>query len=183
MIRWLKALFVVLAAFVVGSGHAVAMPMPYSYDGAASVYDLATPHTWAGSASTLHRGPPDSPYRAGVDGRDSILWVRVAANTAEGAADSALAAGRTSGAAAELNAGGQVITDRSTGGASRSLNPAVQAALDDVPMLARAPWHGACAEMGCLSQAIDRGINPSGGSIRAVASNDQNLWMALGEVT
>jgi hypothetical protein len=100
--------------------------------------------------------------------------VATAANTAEGAADAALAAGRTTGAAAELSVGGEVFTDVSTGGAPRVLIPAVQDALDAVPAAQRAPWHGACAEMGCLSQAFDAGVNPAGGSIRAVAIGSSN---------
>lgn len=100
--------------------------------------------------------------------------LRVAANTAEASADAALAAGRTTGAAAELTVGGQVFTDVSTGGAPRVLNSSVQEALDGVPMAQRAPWHGACAEMGCLSQALDAGLSPAGGSIRAVAIGTSN---------
>lgn len=123
----------------------------------------------------------------GVDESDSArgLWANalprartagfcVNANTAEAVADAALATGRTSGAAAELRVGGQVFTDVSTGGAPRVLNRSVQEALDSVPLAQRAPWHGACAEMGCLSQALDAGVNPAGGSIRAVAIGTSN---------
>jgi len=92
----------------------------------------------------------------------------VAAKSAEAAADMARAAGRTSGAAAELRIGDRVFTDVSTGGSTRTLNSQVQAALENVPQAQRAPWHGHCAEMGCLSQAINAGVNPAGGSSRAV---------------
>lgn len=53
------------------------------------------------------------------------------------------------------------------------LNPAVQEARDAVPF-PRPGWHGACAEMGCLSQALDAGVNPAGGSIRAIAIGTSN---------
>ena len=106
----------------------------------------------------------------------------VGARTAEAAADSALAGGRTTGAAAELRVGGRVITDVSTGGAPRVLNASVQEALDAVPLAQRAPWHGACAEMGCLSQALNSGVNPTGGSIRAVAIGTSNPGHGLPKV-
>jgi hypothetical protein len=105
-----------------------------------------------------------------------------AANTAEAAADAALGAGRTSGAAAELRVGGQVFTDVSTGGAPRVLNGSVQEVLDAVPLAQRAPWHGACAEMGCLSQALNAGVSPAGGSIRAVAIGTSNPGHGLPKV-
>jgi hypothetical protein len=88
--------------------------------------------------------------------------------TAEAAADAALAAGRTRGAAGELQVRDRVFTDMSTGGASRTLHPDVNAALDAVPPGQRAPWHGACAEPGCISQALNAGVNPAGGTSRAV---------------
>jgi len=92
----------------------------------------------------------------------------VAGRSAEAAADAALAAGRTRGAAAELRVGDQVFTDVSTGGASRTLHPDVNAALDRVAPGERAPWHGGCAEPGCVSQALNAGVNPAGGTSRAV---------------
>jgi len=82
--------------------------------------------------------------------------------------DTALAAGRTSGAAAELRVGGEVFIDVSTGGAARTLHPDVEAAYEQVPLEMRAPWHGHCAEAGCLSQALNAGVDPAGGSSRAV---------------
>lgn len=118
----------------------------------------------------------NSPVRPGI-----VVATGVAANTAEAAADAALAAGRTTGAAAELRVGGQVFTDVSTGGAPRVLNGSVQEALDAVPF-PRPGWHGACAEMGCLSQALDAGVNPAGGSIRAVAIGTSNPGHGLPKV-
>ena len=89
-------------------------------------------------------------------------------SSAEEMADFAFAAGRTRGAAAELRIGERVFVDVSTGGAARSLHPNVLSALDRVPQAQRAPWHGHCAEMGCLSQALEAGVNPAGGVSRAV---------------
>jgi RHS repeat-associated protein len=90
------------------------------------------------------------------------------APTAEAAADAALAAGRTRGAASELRVGDRTFADVSTGGVPRKYNPKVQAALDSTPVDKRAPWHGGCAENGCLSQAFDAGIDPAGGRSRSV---------------
>jgi len=113
---------------------------------------------------------------------NTTLVVSGGAANSEAAADAALTAGRTSGAAAELRVGGQVFTDVSTGGAPRVLNGTVQQALDSVPLGQRAPWHGACAEMACLSQALDAGVNPAGGSIRAVAIGTSNPGHGLPKV-
>lgn len=89
------------------------------------------------------------------------------ANGAELAAD---AAGITEQAVLplRLRVGDRVFVDVSTGGRSRTLHPQVQAALDKVPQAQRAPWHGHCAEPGCLSQALKAGVNPAGGTSRAV---------------
>jgi RHS repeat-associated protein len=89
---------------------------------------------------------------------------RIAAS-AEERADLALKMGRTSGAAAELVVGGRVFTDVSTN-ELRAFLPEMQAALARVQN--KAPWHGQCAEMGCLDQALRAGINPAGGVSRAV---------------
>ena len=83
-------------------------------------------------------------------------------------ADAAQAGGRTSGAAAGLRVGNQTFADVSTGGAPRMNHPAVQRALDNVPAAQRSPFHGACAEIGCLNQAANAGVNPQGGTMRAV---------------
>jgi hypothetical protein len=82
-------------------------------------------------------------------------------------ANAAQAAGRTRGAAAELRVGQQVFTDVSTGG-PRTLHPDVVDALEAVPPSQRAPWHGKCAEPGCLSQALNAGVDPAGGTSTAV---------------
>ena len=100
-------------------------------------------------------------YAGGVGGSLSGSAALEAANAAQ-------AAGRTSGVAAELRVGGKVYTAVSTGGASRILHPKVVAALNKVPQSQRAPWHGHCAEPGCISQALDEGMNLAGAVSTAV---------------
>lgn len=102
--------------------------------------------------------------------------------TAEEAAEAALKAGRQTGAAAELHVGGQVITDISTGGADRTLNPLVQQAVDAVPKKQQMGWHGECAELGCLSQAVDANLDLNGSWIRAVAIGNSNPGHKLPKV-
>jgi len=89
-----------------------------------------------------------------------------AAGTAEAAANAALAAGKRSGAAAELRVGGNVLTGVS--GEAVPPNSQVTGALMGTPPGSRAPWHGACAEVACLDKALNAGVNPAGGSVRAV---------------
>lgn len=83
-------------------------------------------------------------------------------------ADIAQAAGRTTGVASALRVGDRVFTDVSTGGAPRTLHPAVEAALDRVPNSLRPRFHTMCAEPGCLSQAFEAGLDPRGGASAAV---------------
>ncbi|WP_437608114.1 RHS repeat-associated core domain-containing protein [Sorangium sp. So ce834] len=83
-------------------------------------------------------------------------------------ANAAQAAGRTSGVAAELRVGNKTFTDVSTGGASRTIDPRVAQALDRVPAAERSPFHGACAEIGCITQTLAAGIDPRGGVSTAV---------------
>jgi RHS repeat-associated protein len=96
---------------------------------------------------------------------------RVAAGTAtvvsaEAAADAALLAGRTSGAAAELRVGNKVYT-----GVSGEVVPhtdEVTGGLMGTPKDKRAPWHGGCAEVVCADKAIADGTDPAGGKMRTV---------------
>jgi hypothetical protein len=96
------------------------------------------------------------------------------ASSAEAAADAALAAGRQRGAAAQLDVAGARLTDVSTGDAPRTNHAAVQDALDAVPRGERARWHGGCAEIGCLNQALEAGVDLTGGAMRAVAIGESN---------
>jgi hypothetical protein len=86
--------------------------------------------------------------------------------SAEAVADAALAAGKRSGAAAELKLGNRIFTGIS--GESVPHNPQVTGALMGTPASARKAWHGGCAEIVCLDKALNAGVNPSGGTMRAV---------------
>ena len=86
------------------------------------------------------------------------------------AADAATASGQTSGAAAQFDIDGQSFVDVS--GSDTPIHPDVQRALDEVPEERLSPWHGGCAEPRCLSQAIEAGLDPSGGVMNAVQIGD-----------
>jgi RHS repeat-associated protein len=88
--------------------------------------------------------------------------------TAESVADDALAAGAERGAVAELNVNGRLYTDVSTGIAPRSapLHPRVEQVLATAPK--KSPYHGFCAEPGCVSKALRAGEDVRGATIRAV---------------
>lgn len=85
-------------------------------------------------------------------------------------ANQAQAAGRTSGAAAELVVGERVFTDVSLQEGTRVLHEEVQKALSLVPESVQrsVPFHGYCAEPGCISQALNAGVDPRGGQSAAV---------------
>jgi hypothetical protein len=105
---------------------------------------------------------------AGITGASATGYeVQTAAVAAQDAAFVAQAAGRTNGVAAGLAKNGKVFSDVSTS-AKRVNEPAVQKALDSVPESVKSAYHGQCAEIGCLNQAIKAGVNPSGGSMKAV---------------
>ena len=87
-------------------------------------------------------------------------------NSAEAAADAALASGKKSGAAAELTVGDKVYTGVS--GEAVTHNSKVTGALMGTPSSARKPWHGGCAEIVCLDKALNDGVDVSGGKMRAV---------------
>jgi len=87
---------------------------------------------------------------------------------AQMAANAAQSGGRTAGAAAELRIGDRVYVDVSTAGVSRANSPAVQQALEKLTREQRSYYHGACAEIGCLNQATNAGVNPAGGIMRSV---------------
>ncbi|MBK9724881.1 MAG: hypothetical protein IPO89_07475 [Actinomycetales bacterium] len=86
-------------------------------------------------------------------------------------ADAQYRAGKMKGAVAEFKAGGRSFIDAS--GSPTQLHPRVSAVLDSIPARARAPWHGGCAEPRCVSQALRAGVDPKGGSMRAVQIGDK----------
>jgi hypothetical protein len=90
--------------------------------------------------------------------------------TAESTANAALAAGKASGAASELVIGNKVYT--AVSGESVPENAAMTGALMGTPKASQAQWHGGCAEVGCITKALNDGQNPAGGTIRTVNIGD-----------
>lgn len=87
--------------------------------------------------------------------------------------DAAVASGKQNGAAAELNVAGHQFVDVS--GSSTPLHPLVQEVLDSVPPASAKKWHGGCAELRCVSRALDARVGPSGGTMIAVQVGDGGL--------
>jgi hypothetical protein len=50
-------------------------------------------------------------------------------------------------------------------GSGNTPHPRVQQALDNVPSSAQSPFHGGCAEIQCLSAAMNAGDDVAGGTI------------------
>ncbi len=74
------------------------------------------------------------------------------------------------GAAAALEAEGQVFPGRSVRRSTpRELEPTVQEAYNRIPPEQQSPFHGQCAEAGCLSDAIRAGVDPRGGTMSSVS--------------
>ena len=124
--------------------------------------NLATGKGTNGDVKTLMEVGVNAGLAIATDGASGAATVR----RAEGAADAALAAGQGSGAAAELVVGGRVFTGVS--GQAVVANSEVTGALMGTPARAREAWHGGCAEIVCLNKAMNAGVNPAGGSSRAV---------------
>lgn len=85
----------------------------------------------------------------------------------------AQAAGATRGVAAALRVGDTVFTDVSSGAARQigttptAVNPTIQTLINS--FTENSAFAGSCAEVGCVSQALNAGINPSGGTIATAA--------------
>jgi hypothetical protein len=92
-----------------------------------------------------------------------VLPVEAPTAAAVAAADEALAAGKVSGAASELRVGENSVT--AVSGEIVPPNPDVTGALMGTPTVARAPWHGGCAEIACLDKALNMGLDVNGGRI------------------
>jgi RHS repeat-associated protein len=95
------------------------------------------------------------------------------AESAIAAADFAQAAGATRGVAGALRVGSTTFTDISSGAARQigqiptPVNPAIESLINRLPT--NSPFAGSCAEIGCLSQALNSGVNPAGGSVGTAA--------------
>ncbi len=128
-----------------------------------------TGSTWLSGRQTVYNFEVDGLHNYFVG--ELGAWVHnasyvVVPKTAESAADAALAAGKKRGAAAQLDVNGKIFTDVS--GGKTNLHPTLQEALDNVPEAERAPWHGQCAEIGNIDQALKSGVDPSGWISKAV---------------
>lgn len=55
-----------------------------------------------------------------------------------------------------------------SGGGGKNLHPDVQAVLDKVDPSIRSPYHGKCAEPRLISDALNSGVNPRGGTVYTV---------------
>lgn len=86
-------------------------------------------------------------------------------------ADAAQATNPRPDAVAALDAGGKVFTSRSVKRTQpRTLDARVQDSLDRIPPGERTPgFHGQCAEPGCLSDALQAGVDPRGGTISSAS--------------
>ena len=125
---------------------------PLSYDAGLNLYQYApNPTGWTDALGLSRKGTTSGSKKT---------------NTAEGAADAAVAGGKTSGAASEFRQGDHVITGVS--GEEVPHNSQVTAGLMGTPADKRAQWHGGCAEVVCLDKAMNAGIDPAGGTIRTV---------------
>jgi hypothetical protein len=109
-------------------------------------------------------------YRLYKDTSGGTTFPFFGGERAVAAAEEASAAGANRGVAATLQVGSRLITDWSTTarywiGAPTFNHPDVQAALNSVPIWLQSDFHGYCAEIGCINQALYFGVNPSGGFI------------------
>jgi len=91
----------------------------------------------------------------------------LAPNSAEEAARLARLSGRDKGAAAEYRIGDKIYTDVSRDRSNDVLDIRLSTYLENAPA-PRAPWHGNCAEVGCIDQALKDGVDTNGGVSRAV---------------
>lgn len=78
-------------------------------------------------------------------------------------ADEQQAAGRTQGTAGSLETKDGKVHNSTSG--QKAHHPEVQRALDNVPQDQRSPYHGKCAEPGCISKSLESGSDPRGGNM------------------
>ena len=68
-----------------------------------------------------------------------------------------------------------VLLNLDVSGPKAGLHPSTQEALKSVPVASRAPWHGGCAEVGCVDQIFRRGLHPRGGTSSAVNIGESGM--------
>ena len=104
---------------------------------------------------------------------ESAAGADTVGSSAIAAADAAQAAGAQRGVAGSLQVGDQIFTDISSGAARQigqtptPVNPIVQGIIEGLPE--QSPFPGSCAEIACISQAIEAGVDPPGGRIATAA--------------
>jgi RHS repeat-associated protein len=120
------------------------------------------------------------PGGAELSGLEILSDAARAMRAAKKTADAALDSGRTSGGASGLSVNGQVFTGVSNQGPARVLNSTLDDALNAVSNPSK--YHGHCAEISCLNQALSAGVDPSGGTMRTVAIGTSNPGHGLQKV-
>lgn len=104
-------------------------------------------------------------------GPNPVAWIDplgLARSPAQCAADKALADGKDSGAACQLEIGKDVVITDVSGNPGK-LMPKLRRILERIPMALRdLRWHGRCAEIGCINQAMKRGLDLTGAKSSAV---------------
>jgi RHS repeat-associated protein len=131
--------------------------------GGAKSFDQMTPEEQSRSLGGLIGGLIGSLFM-GRAARAALDPVRnaTAASRAEG--EAARANGAKRGMAAGLDVNGQTFSGKSTGAGGGELHPDVQAAYDNVPPEQQSAYHGKCAEGRAISNALNAGVDPNGGT-------------------
>lgn len=110
----------------------------------------------------------------------AALMDQTAVSAAQTAAGTAEAAGATGATSALVTTSGEVFTGASAnaGGPGIATNPIVQQALNRIPSVLRACWHGACGEVNALSNALNAGAAVEGGAMATVRTVGGELMEA-----
>ena len=120
------------------------------------------------SANDSPFGVPSPNVTGSMDGPlPNILGVRPlnsASSASMAEANAARDAGFKRGVANALETSGGTFTGRSTGAGGGPVRPDVQAAYNAVPPELRSRYHGKCAEPRAISNALDAGVDPAGGT-------------------
>ena len=108
-----------------------------------------------------------NPYQYGPNPVGWIDPLGLARTPAQCAADKALADGKKSGAACQLEIGSDVVITDVSGNPGK-LMPKLRRILERIPIALRSIWHGNCAEIACINTAMKRGLDLTGAKSSAV---------------
>jgi hypothetical protein len=110
--------------------------------------------------NVFRKGPSDA-----AEGAAAVDAVR-----AKGEELAKLPSSKRPGAAEALKIRGHdaIVAVSDMGAGTRRVNPMVQDILDSIPAAARGNNHGGCGFVECLTQALDKGLDPTGGRGAAV---------------